>query len=270
MGILHFRTGTWILLQNPFQWLVTAYRSPGSPPVSNIEWENRTRKRKKSTALTNRVWLTHQGGMSQRPFLIHFWLQRSPMEWYTSEGEKSLCTYESASWRKLGSIADDGNEYFLIRWARLFKPRSLRRIDPADAISRICWLGLSQFFRKLKHWIPGAWDHPLYWVSIEIRVRINDNRIWLGKQNQKRKTVIKHLTEAEFNGFWLRSASNECCHARSTMVTARLETVGQIWFPIPAPRFDTKYFRVRWNNDCWGWPSQWWRGRQLWWTWHWL
>ena len=20
-------------------------------------------------------------------------------------------------------------------------------------------------------------------------------------------------------------------------------------------------------NDCWGWPAQWWRGRQLWWTW---
>ena len=189
MGILHFRTGTWILLQNPFQWLVTAYRSPGSPLFRTLNEKIAQENAKKQQPLRTGFG-SHTKEVCHRD---HFWLQRSPMEWYTSDGEKSLCTYESASWRKLGSIADDGNEYFLIRWARLFKPRSLRRIDPADAISRICWLGLSQFFRKRKHWIPGAWDHPLYWVSIEIRVRINDNRIWLGKQNQKRQNGYQHI-----------------------------------------------------------------------------
>ena len=65
-------------VQNPFQWPVTTssldchcYKS-GSPPVLNIEWENRWKSHKKCkkwTALRNRVWLTHQGRMSPRPFL---------------------------------------------------------------------------------------------------------------------------------------------------------------------------------------------------------
>ena len=134
-------------VQNPFQWLVTAssldchcYKS-GSPPVLNM-WQRKSHKNakpQKKTALRNRG-LTH----TPRPYVAEtiFWLHRSPMAWYTSDGEKPCCTHKIASWRKLDSIAEGGNEYFLIRWARLFKPLSLRRIDPADAISRICcWLG---------------------------------------------------------------------------------------------------------------------------------
>ena len=57
MGILHFRTGTWIL--RPESMSVTCnslfvglprYKS-GSPPVWNIEWENPTKKRKREQPL---------------------------------------------------------------------------------------------------------------------------------------------------------------------------------------------------------------------------
>ena len=50
-------------------------------------------------------------------------------------------------------------------------------------------------------------------------------------ESKTAKRLSTYLAEEKFNGFWLRSASNKCCHARST-----------------------KYFQVRWNNDCWGWP----------------
>jgi hypothetical protein len=62
--------------QNPFQWLVTAssldchcYKL-GSPPVLNM-WQRKSHKNakpQKKTALRNRVWLTHQGRTSPRPF----------------------------------------------------------------------------------------------------------------------------------------------------------------------------------------------------------
>ena len=135
-------------VQNPFQWLVPAssldchcYKS-GSPTVLNL-WLRKNapkrKNRKKRTALRNRVWLTHQGRTSPRPFFDF-----TGARWHgiLRTEKKPCCTHKIASWRKLDSIAEGGNEYFLIRWARLFKPLSLRRIDPADAISRICcWLG---------------------------------------------------------------------------------------------------------------------------------
>jgi hypothetical protein len=129
MGILHFRTGTWIL-RSELQGLVTAssldchcYKS-GSPPVWNIEWENRTNTNAKREQPLGTGFDSHTKAVCRRD---HFWLHRSPMAWYTSDGEKPCCTYKSASWRKLGSIAEDRKEYVLIRWARLFKPLSLSR-----------------------------------------------------------------------------------------------------------------------------------------------
>ena len=131
MWILHFRTGTWILRSEStsgtcnslFVGLPPCYKS-GSPPVWNIEWENRTNKNAKREQPLGTGFDSHTKAVCRRD---HFWLHRSPMAWYTSDGEKPCCTYKSASWRKLGSIAEDGNEYFLIRWARLFKPLSLSR-----------------------------------------------------------------------------------------------------------------------------------------------
>ena len=117
-------------VQNPLQGLVTAssldchcYKS-GSPPVWNIEWENRTNTNAKREQPLGTGFDSHTKAVCRRD---HFWLHRSSMAWYTPDGEKPCCTYKSASWRKLGSIAEDRKEYVLIRWARLFKPLSLSR-----------------------------------------------------------------------------------------------------------------------------------------------
>ena len=121
----------------------------------------------------------------------------------------------------------------------------------------------SQFFRQRKLWIPGAWNHPPFPAQLGVHKNSGQNKwrlcLWLGNDR------IESGKEAKFNGFWRRIASNECCHARSTMVTARLEMVGLIWLPIPAPRI-WRQILPSVINDCWGWPAQWWRGRQLW-TW---
>ena len=46
-------------------------------------------------------------------------------------------------------------------------------------------------------------------------------------ESKTAKRLSTYLTKAKFNGFWLRrSASNECCHARSTMVGSK---VGNSW-----------------------------------------
>ena len=141
--------------------------------------------------------------------------------------------------------------------------------DPADAISNLLLICHSSFgngnFESQEHGITHLFQ--LNWVSIKIRVRINGDCVCdlAITESKTAKRLSTYLTEAKFNGLWLRSASNECCHARSTMVTARLEMVGLIWLPILAPRI-WRQILPSVINDCWGWPAQWWRGRQLW-TW---
>ena len=128
-------------------------------------------------------------------------------------------------------------------------------------------IDISQFFRQRKLWIPGAWNHLPFPAQLGVLKNSGQNKWRLDLdltwqwQNRKRQNGGKVQ-------WWLRSASNECCHACSAMVMARLEMVsGQSDSQYRLLGFDAKYFQVHWNNDCWGWPSQWWRGGQLWWTW---
>ena len=99
-------------VQKPCQWLVTAssldcrcYKS-GNSPVLNNEWEKRAKKEKNEQPLGT-GFDSHTKALCRRD---HFWLHRSRC---TSVGEKPCCTYKSASWRELGSIAEHGNEYLM-------------------------------------------------------------------------------------------------------------------------------------------------------------
>ena len=148
MGILHFRTGTWIL--RPESISVTCNSLFVGLPLLQVQAvplfrtlnekiAPEIRKRKTWTALTNRVWLTHQGGMSQRPFLTS---KESNGMVYFGRRKITAVHTKSASWRKLGSIADDRKWIFSHQVSSAFQAAQPETDRPSWCnISNCCWLG---------------------------------------------------------------------------------------------------------------------------------
>ena len=119
----------------------------------------------------------------------HFWLRRSRC---TSVGEKHCCTYKSASWRELGSIAEDGNEYLV------FSNQVSSAFQAAQPeTDRPSWCNILNLLLVGKHGIPEAWNHPPFPALLGVQKELGQNKWRLDLtwqwQNRKRQSGYQHI-----------------------------------------------------------------------------